>query len=194
VSIIYCGNRIYLCSYEYKDAIHEADAHVGAHNNLIDTWWILKLEMLQNVAANGIVFQWSANIIKHGNVIEIKPARAGNGLDYNSHICHALDQILQFDLATSILAAGIQFSQDLSLMMIGMTTTMTSLTKLITCPIFWPTSALFQILEAPDNRSLITFNEPMISNKAGTLSVLHLCNGIYHISTALRSSVEENID
>ena len=47
-----------------------------------------------------------------------KPVRAGNGLDYDSQICQTLDRtnkIWQFDLATSIQAAGIQFGEDLSL-------------------------------------------------------------------------------
>ena len=106
--------------HEHKDAILEAKARVGAHNKPIDNWWIPKLEMLQsvvaNIRANGAAFQWSADITEHAHITEIKkPARAGNGLDYDSQICRALDRkdkIRRFDLATSIRAAGIQFGQD----------------------------------------------------------------------------------
>jgi hypothetical protein len=104
----------------HKDAILEAGARVGAHNKPIDNWWIPKLEMLQsviaNIRANGAVFQWSADITEHAHITQIKkPARAGNGLDYDSQICRTLDRddkIRRFDLATSIRAAGIQFGQD----------------------------------------------------------------------------------
>ena len=107
--------------HEHKDAILEAGARVGAHNNPIDNWWIPKLEMLQSVVANirdnGAAYQWSADITEHAHVMAIKkPARAGNGLDYDSQICRTLDRtdkIRRFDLATSIRAAGIQFGEDL---------------------------------------------------------------------------------
>lgn len=106
--------------HKHKDAILEAGARVGAHNNPIDNWWIPKLEMLQsvvpNIRANGAVFQWSADITEHAHITQIKkPARAGNGLDYDSQICRTLDRtdkIRRFDLATSIRAAGIQFGHD----------------------------------------------------------------------------------
>jgi len=107
-----CNNiKKALCEFhEHKDAILEAKARVGAHNKPIDNWWIPKLEMLQsvvaNIRANGAAFQWSMDITEHAHITEIKkPARAGNGLDYDSQICHTLncsDKIRWFDLATSI--------------------------------------------------------------------------------------------
>ncbi|KIM71811.1 hypothetical protein PILCRDRAFT_29002, partial [Piloderma croceum F 1598] len=83
--------------HKHKDAILEAGARVRAHNNPIDNWWIPKLEMLQsvvpNIWANGAVFQWSADITEHAHITQIKkPARAGNGLDYDSQICRTLDR------------------------------------------------------------------------------------------------------
>lgn len=103
--------------HAHKHAILEAEARVGKGNRPIDNWWIPKLEMMQsvvaNIRANGAAYQWSADVSEHAHITEIKhPAKSGNNQNYESQICRSLDRtdkIRRFDLATSMLASGIDF-------------------------------------------------------------------------------------
>jgi hypothetical protein len=83
----------------------------------IDNWYIPKLEFFQsvvpNIRENGVAIQWSADITEHAHITAIKdPARSGNNRGYESQICRyldRLDKLRQFDLATSIREAKVDF-------------------------------------------------------------------------------------
>ena len=102
-----------------KQAILDANAWVGKGNWPIENWYIPKLEMLQsvipNIRANGAPYQWSADITEHAHQTVIKdPGWSGNKQGYDTQICHGLDRadrVHQFDLATSICEAGVEFMQ-----------------------------------------------------------------------------------
>ncbi|KAF8547254.1 hypothetical protein OG21DRAFT_1380838, partial [Imleria badia] len=73
-----------------------------------DNWEIPKLELLQSVVSSirqsGATMQWSADIMEHAHVDEIKvPARTSNNQDYYNQIARHLDRLdrcFRFDLAT----------------------------------------------------------------------------------------------
>ena len=102
--------------HSHKHAIIDEGARRG-EKSIIDHWYIPKLEFFQsvvsNIRQNGVAIQWSADITKHANITAIKdPARSGNNNDYEPQICRyldRLDKIRQFDLATSIREARIDF-------------------------------------------------------------------------------------
>jgi hypothetical protein len=101
----------------HKQAIIDAKARRGKGNSLITNWHIPKLEFLQSVVANirlnGVAIQWSADITENAHIYVAKnPGRAGNNQDYESQTCRYLDRadkIRQFDLATAIRTANVDF-------------------------------------------------------------------------------------
>ena len=100
-----------------KQAIIEAGARRGKGTSVIDNWYIPKLEFLQsvvsNIRLNGAAIQWSADVTENAHIVVVKdPGRSGNNKDYESQICRYLDRsdkIRQFDLATAIRGAHIDF-------------------------------------------------------------------------------------
>ena len=60
----------------HKSAIMDACAWVGKGNGPINNWYIPKLELLQsilpNIQANGAPIQFSADIMEHAHITEIK--------------------------------------------------------------------------------------------------------------------------
>ena len=60
--------------HAHKDAIIEAGACHNQKNNLIDNWYIPKLEFMQSVVpgiiANGVPVQWSADVTEHAHITE----------------------------------------------------------------------------------------------------------------------------
>ena len=108
-----CCNRIQATLNEFhahKSAITDAGACVGVGNRPINNWYILKLKMMQsvisNIQANGAIIQYSADVMEHAHIMEIKnPAQAGNNQRYEAQICHDLDctdRLCHFELATMI--------------------------------------------------------------------------------------------
>ena len=69
--------------------------------------------IVPNICANGVTYQWFADTTEHAHPTVIKdPGQAGNNQGYDAQICWGLDHIdkvQQFDLATSICEAGIDF-------------------------------------------------------------------------------------
>ena len=102
--------------HSHKQAILDAGARRG-QKSTIDNWYIPKLEFFQsvvpNIRENGVSIQWSADTTEHANITAIKdPARSGNNQNYEPQICRyldRLDKLRQFDLATSIREAKVDF-------------------------------------------------------------------------------------
>lgn len=101
----------------HKQAIIDAKARLGKGNSVITNWHIPKLEFLQsvvsNIRLNGVAIQWSADITENAHIhVAKKPAHAGNNQAYESQICRYLDRvdkIRNFDLATAIRTANVDF-------------------------------------------------------------------------------------
>jgi len=102
--------------HQHKKAILDAGAQWGK-NGPLRHWEIPKLEFLQslvsNIRYNGVAIQWSADMTEHAHVEVVKdPAQSGNNQAYEPQICRyldRLDKIANFDLATAILASGVDF-------------------------------------------------------------------------------------
>ncbi|KAJ7041489.1 hypothetical protein C8F04DRAFT_1208338 [Mycena alexandri] len=102
--------------HDHKQAILDAGARKGKKDT-INNWHIPKLEFLQSVVpairANGVPLQWSADITEHAHITLVKdPASHSNNQKYEAQICRHLDRrdkCRQFDLATAIEAAGVEF-------------------------------------------------------------------------------------
>lgn len=102
--------------HSHKQAILDVGARRG-QKSAINNWYIPKLEFFQSVATNikenGVAIQWSADTTEHANITAIKdPARSGNNQNYEPQICRyldRLDKLRQFDLATSIREAKVDF-------------------------------------------------------------------------------------
>lgn len=100
-----------------KHAVIDAKAQCGKRNSLIDNWFIPKLEFMQsvvsNIRLNGAAAQWSADITENAHIHVAKnPVCLGNNQAQESQICHYLDRsdkVRQFDLATAIRSAHIDF-------------------------------------------------------------------------------------
>ena len=103
--------------HKYKESIIKAGGRRGEKNNIITHWYIPKLEFMQSIVpdilANGAAIQWSANVMEHAHITEVKdPADTMNNQNYESQICHYLDQedkCHRFDLVTAIRNAGLNF-------------------------------------------------------------------------------------
>lgn len=99
-----------------KQAILDAGARRGK-KTAIQHWQIPKLEFMQsvvsNIQLNGVAAQWSADVTEHAHIEVVKdPGRSGNNQDHEAQICRSLDRsdkLRQFDLATSIKEANIDF-------------------------------------------------------------------------------------
>lgn len=110
-------NDVLLEFHDHKDAIITAGARTGKGGRVIDNWYIPKLEFLQSVTSSisnsGASIQWSADSTERCHITEIKvPSRSTNNQGYESQICRYLDRdekCRQFDLATAIREAGIDF-------------------------------------------------------------------------------------
>ena len=104
--------------HNHKSAITDARVRVGKRNRPIENWYIPKLELMQsvvtNIKANGAAINWTADHTEHAHIEVVKdPARSGNNQKYEEQICRYLDRsdkCRQFDLATAIRDAGIEFS------------------------------------------------------------------------------------
>ncbi|KAJ7766827.1 hypothetical protein B0H16DRAFT_1453842 [Mycena metata] len=109
--------------HDNKQSILRAGARRGKKGP-INNWHVSffpshipKLEFLQSVVpsirANGVPLQWSADITEHAHITEVKdPASHSNNQKYEAQICRHLDRrdkCRQFDLATAMQAAGIDF-------------------------------------------------------------------------------------
>ena len=102
--------------HDNKQSIIDAGARRGK-KNVIENWYIPKLEFLQsvvpNIRDNGVAIQWSADTTEHAYITDIKdPTRSGNNQNYEPQICRyldRLDKLRQFDLATAIKDAKIDF-------------------------------------------------------------------------------------
>ena len=96
----------------HKESIIQSGGHCGK-KNIINNWYIPKLEFMQSVApsiiANSVAIQWSTDVTERTHITVIKdPASAMNNHDYESQICCHLDQeekCHHFDLATTVHAA-----------------------------------------------------------------------------------------
>jgi len=94
--------------HKHKDSILAANARWGKGNQLIDNWYIPKLELMQNIAPSichsGVAIQWMADVTEHAHIMEIKdPAWQSNNNNYDPQICQHLDRkekLRHFDLAT----------------------------------------------------------------------------------------------
>ncbi|KAI6041124.1 hypothetical protein EDC04DRAFT_2566093, partial [Pisolithus marmoratus] len=78
-----------------KTAIISSGGRQGS-NGPLQHWEIPKLELLQHIVPSicnsGAVMQWSANVMEHAHVTEIKqPAHTGNNQDYYTQIAQQLD-------------------------------------------------------------------------------------------------------
>ena len=101
--------------HDHKDSVIIAGARTGKGGNVIDNWFIPKLELLQSVSssirANGVAIQWTADVTERCHVTEIKvPSRSSNNQEYESQICRYLDREEKcrlFDLATAVREARI---------------------------------------------------------------------------------------
>lgn len=96
--------------HSHKDSILTSGLHCGTGNKPIDNWYILKLELMQNVVPSiprvGITIQWSTNVTEHAHIDQIKdPVRGSNNNNYNPQICHQLNHLEKcrnFELAMSL--------------------------------------------------------------------------------------------
>ena len=102
--------------HNHKQAIISAGARTGKGNNVINNWYIPKLELLQsvtsNIRENGVAIQWSADVTERCHVTEVKDPSHGNNQDYESQICRYLDRTdkcRRFDIATAIREARVDF-------------------------------------------------------------------------------------
>jgi hypothetical protein len=103
--------------HDHKSSIISAGAQTGKGGNIIDNWFIPKLELLQSVSSsiceNGVAIQWTADTTEQCHITKIKvPSRSSNNQGYESQICRYLDRedkCRQFDLATTICNAQTVF-------------------------------------------------------------------------------------
>jgi hypothetical protein len=69
--------------------------------------------VVPNIRDNGVAIQWSADVTERAHVTEIKnPTSSTNNQNYESQICHHLDQAekcQRFDLATAVHEVSIDF-------------------------------------------------------------------------------------
>ncbi|KAF9043458.1 hypothetical protein BJ165DRAFT_1405755 [Panaeolus papilionaceus] len=104
--------------HRFKKAIIDAGARQGEKRKVLSHWQIPKLEFMQSVVSgirlNGSAIQWLADTTEHAHIRLVKdPAQASNNQRYESQIVCALDRqdkLMNFDLATTIKEAGIEFT------------------------------------------------------------------------------------
>ena len=96
--------------HQHKFVIMDAAAQVGKGGWLINSGYILKLELPQsvvpNIQANSTTIQILASNMEHAHYTKIKnPAQTGNNQQYEAQICCNLDctnKMHHFDLCTAI--------------------------------------------------------------------------------------------
>ena len=101
--------------HDHKGSIISSGARTGKRGDVIDNWFILKLELMQsvssNICENGVPMQWTADTTERCHITEIKiPSRSSNNQEFESQICRYLDReekCRRFDLATAIREASI---------------------------------------------------------------------------------------
>ncbi|KAG1733360.1 uncharacterized protein EDB91DRAFT_1057502, partial [Suillus paluster] len=94
----------------FHDHKHEVIVHGAKSKNILDSWYIPKLELMQSVVLSiykvSSPIQWSADTIERAHITLIKdPAESTNNQNYDPQICQYLDCIKKcqhFHLATSI--------------------------------------------------------------------------------------------
>ena len=82
--------------------------------DVIDNWYIPKLELLQSIVPSiqtpGAPAQLMADVTEHAHIVVIKnPARASNNVDIDPQICRYLDRLKKcsrFELTTSLREVG----------------------------------------------------------------------------------------
>ena len=95
--------------HDSKASIITAGGRKGK-KDVIDNWYIPKLELLQSVVPSiqisGAPAQWTANVMEHAHIVVIKNfARRSNNVDIDPQICCQLDHLekcSRFELATSL--------------------------------------------------------------------------------------------
>ena len=95
--------------HDSKASIITAGGRKGK-KDVIDNWYIPKLELLQSVVPSiqisGAPAQWTADVTEHAHIVVIKnPARRSNNVDVDPQICRQLDRLekcSRFELATSL--------------------------------------------------------------------------------------------
>ncbi|KAF9231293.1 hypothetical protein BU15DRAFT_68454 [Melanogaster broomeanus] len=83
--------------HDNKHAIISSGGHCGKKNNVLDNWYIPKLELMQSVVLSisnvGSLLQWSADTTEHAHITLIKdPGEATNNHNYDPQICRFLDR------------------------------------------------------------------------------------------------------
>jgi len=99
--------------HDHKSMILSSSVQYRKARNIINNWYIPKLELLQSVTSsihdNGVAIQWSADSTERCHITKIKkPSDLTNNQAYESQICRHLDcrgKCRQFDLATAICEA-----------------------------------------------------------------------------------------
>ncbi|KAF7343798.1 hypothetical protein MSAN_01960800 [Mycena sanguinolenta] len=102
--------------HENKQSILDAGARKGKKGP-INNWWIPKLEFLQSaipaIRNNGVPLQWSADVTERAHIDLVKdPATNTNNQKHEPQICRYLDRqdkCRNFDLATAMASAGVDF-------------------------------------------------------------------------------------
>ena len=95
--------------HDSKASIITAGGRKGK-KDVIDNWYIPKLELLQSVVPSiqisGAPAQWTANVTEHAHIVVIKnPACRSNNVDVDPQICCQLDcleKCSRFELTTSL--------------------------------------------------------------------------------------------
>ncbi|KAF9052024.1 hypothetical protein BJ165DRAFT_1340242 [Panaeolus papilionaceus] len=108
--------------HQFKKAIIDAGARQGEKGWKLNHWQIPKLEFMQSVTAgirlSGSAIQWSADTTEHAHIELVKePARASNQQNYDPQIVRRLDckdKVMNFDLATAMRDAGVEFKDKAS--------------------------------------------------------------------------------
>ena len=96
--------------HSHKDSILASELRRRTGNKPINNWYILKLELLKNVAPSisrvSITIEWSADVTEHVHINQIKdPAWGSNNNNYDPQICCQLDQLEKcrdFELAVML--------------------------------------------------------------------------------------------
>jgi hypothetical protein len=91
----------------FHDHRHKIIVHSGHQSakskNILDNWYIPKLEMMQSVVPSifqvGSLIQWSADTTEQAHITLIKdPAESTNNQNYDPKICQYLDHIKKMSI------------------------------------------------------------------------------------------------
>ncbi|KAF9231430.1 hypothetical protein BU15DRAFT_56127 [Melanogaster broomeanus] len=83
--------------HDNKHAIISSGGRCGKKTNVLENWYIPKLELMQSVVLSisnvGSLLQWSADTTEHAHITLIKdPGEATNNHNYDPQICRFLDR------------------------------------------------------------------------------------------------------